>query len=272
MAMVDVERDTLSVKRLLASKDISASLAKRIVAADVDKNGELSLDEVVQVMQSEQKAVTDRRLFLRLLIAVGVSQLLLLAAATGMTYAVVEMSKDTKQDNGVLVTKDTGATLSTGVARDQFALADLYRFKPADVQHIDSITVEDGAGALNVLAVTSIKFQSPPQFQADSVTVTTAIGKSFLIDANGVHELDAAAPNGRRLLAVGSGKAAGTVSSPQVYMSDPECMARLSELGLFGNNAKKTCEVPLPVAGGAPSKSPPPPPPNPPPPCQSFGK
>ena len=47
--MADVERNTLSVKRMLASESISPSLAKRIVEADVDKNGELSLEEVMQV-------------------------------------------------------------------------------------------------------------------------------------------------------------------------------------------------------------------------------
>ena len=44
-----MEQNTLSVKRLIASKSISASLAKRIVEADVDNNGELSLEEVMQV-------------------------------------------------------------------------------------------------------------------------------------------------------------------------------------------------------------------------------
>jgi hypothetical protein len=53
--MADVESDTLSVKRLLASKAISPYLAQRIVEADVDKNGELSLEEVLQVSQQRHQ-------------------------------------------------------------------------------------------------------------------------------------------------------------------------------------------------------------------------
>jgi hypothetical protein len=62
--MADVERDTISVKRLLASKSISTALAQRIVDADVDKNGELSLEEVMQVSGRHRRCRLPSRLTL----------------------------------------------------------------------------------------------------------------------------------------------------------------------------------------------------------------
>jgi hypothetical protein len=147
-------------------------------------------------MQSERKAVSDRRLFLRLMIAQGVALLLLLAAMTGMTYVVVELSKDTKQDNNVLVSKDSGAPLATAAVKTEMALADLYLADPAAAQHFEKMTVGNPSGGFDVYFVASLSFQ--PNV---SVTITTTTGKAFLIDSDGVHDIDASAPNGRRLLA-----------------------------------------------------------------------
>jgi hypothetical protein len=165
------------------------------VEADVDKNGELSLEEVMQVMQSEQKAVSDRRLFLRIVIALGVALLLLLAAVTGMTYGIVELSKDIKQTNNVLVSKDTGAPLSTGNVHRQQALSDLYLADPVAASSLEKMMLGNPAGGVDVYHIASLSFD--PNV---SVTINTTSGQSFVVDAEGITNLDGTAFTGRRRL------------------------------------------------------------------------
>jgi hypothetical protein len=86
--MADIEKDSLSVKRLLAARGVSSELAKRIQEADADGNGEISIEELVVVLQSEQKAKQDVRLFRNIIILLAVSLIILIAATAGVTYGM----------------------------------------------------------------------------------------------------------------------------------------------------------------------------------------
>ena len=146
-------------------------------------------------MQSEQKAVSDRRLFVRILIALSVAMLLLLAAVTGMTYGIVQLSKELKQDKDVIVNKDTGAPLSTGNVHVSLGLSDLYMADPATASSLEKMTLGNPTGGVHVFHIASMYFD--PNV---SVTINTTSGQSFLINAEGITNLDGTAFTGRRSL------------------------------------------------------------------------
>ena len=192
---MDVESDTVSVSRLLASKSISPALARRIRSADADNNGELSLHEVLEVMKSEERAIADRRLFVRILVALGVGLLLLAAATAGMTYGIVVLSKDVSDSGNVLVSKSTGQTMATGKALSALPVTQLYLADPSLFQSFDKLTLSNSEGGVDVYAVSSVSFV--PNVSA---TVNTTSGKSFYVDSAGIHDDSAVASGGRRRL------------------------------------------------------------------------
>jgi hypothetical protein len=85
----------LNVADLLEAPGLTSSLRDRLQAADANGDGVISASEMIDVIQSEITATRDRKVMQRVLVALGVACLLIIAAVVGLTYAVVEMSKDT---------------------------------------------------------------------------------------------------------------------------------------------------------------------------------
>jgi hypothetical protein len=149
----DIKYDTeaadaggVSVKALLGTAGVSDGLAARVTAADADGSGVLSLAELVSVFRSEDKAIKDKRTMRRcgavprspcrpdheapassrnqglppmpprrIAIAAAVLVAVLCAAMTGITYAVVALSKESRVGaNGVMVVKGSDTPVSTG--------------------------------------------------------------------------------------------------------------------------------------------------------------
>jgi hypothetical protein len=129
----------VNVKALLATPGVSDGLAARVTAADADGSGVLSLAELVSVFRSEEDAVKDKRMMRRCgavskptptLAPAGCCNLNPRrcpqdrhrdrgagggAAMTGLTWAVVALSKDSKVgDSGVMVVKGGDVPVSTG--------------------------------------------------------------------------------------------------------------------------------------------------------------
>ena len=161
----------------------------------------------------------------RALIALGIACLLIIAAVVGLTYAVVEMSKDTGVENNVLVSKDGLQPLSTATLQKRVKLADLYKAgSPSELDWLTHLTVPFGEGE----AV--LKIQNAYLVPGQSVRFDTAAeGVSVEVTADGVTVSgDEQAPGGRRRLmqygngtvptavgaVSGSGASQGTGSSP----------------------------------------------------------
>ena len=103
-------------------------------------------------MQSEMYATRDRNLMARVLIALGVAYLLIIAAVVGLACAVVDMSKDTGVENNVFVSKDGLQPLSTALLRLTDPLGDLHQAtspaEPAASETCDpALLTLDGSGA-----------------------------------------------------------------------------------------------------------------------------
>ena len=133
----------LNVADLLEAPGLASSLRDRLQAADANGDGVISASEMIDVIQSEITATRDKKVMQRVLIALGVACLLIIAAVVGLTYAVVEMSKDTSVQNNVLVSKDGLQPLSTAKLQKTVQLADLY--KASSPSELDWLTHRNGA-------------------------------------------------------------------------------------------------------------------------------
>ena len=205
----------LNVADLLEAPGLTSSLRDRLQAADANGDGVISASEMIDVIQSEITATRDRKVMQRVLIALGVACLLIIAAVVGLTYAVVEMSKDTSVQNNVLVGKDGLQPLSTATLQKTVQLADLYKASsPSELDWLTHVTVPFGKGEA-VLKIQNVYLVPGERARFD----TAAENVSVEVTADGVTVSgDEQAPGGRRRLmqeneASASGKALVTAES-----------------------------------------------------------
>ena len=187
----------LNVADLLEAPGLTSSLRDRLQAADANGDGVISASEMIDVIQSEITATRDRKVMQRVLIALGVACLLIIAAVVGLTYAVVEMSKDTSVENNVLVGKDGLQPLSTATLQKTVQLADLYKASsPSELDWLTHVTVPFGKGEA-VLKIQNVYLVPGERARFD----TAAENVSVEVTADGVTVSgDEQAPGGRRRL------------------------------------------------------------------------
>lgn len=110
-------RSRISVEAIVSSSLASPTLAKRVKELDANNDGVLSVEELLRAVRMEQDLVVQRRLLVRIIIALGIGLLLTIAAVVGLTYAVVDLSKETTVNhNNVLEGKSSKSTVGTGMA------------------------------------------------------------------------------------------------------------------------------------------------------------
>lgn len=179
------------------------ALADRIAAADVDSDGMLSLDEVVQLLQREQNLAQERRLLRRIAAVMGLGMLLLLFTISGLTAGIIYLSKETSVDRGsgaMLVKGDASRVVTTAPYSERFDVSDLVGSDPNDpavqqgLQSMSSIMVKDG-DRVSFMPVSRVSMGggSPP-------TVTTADGRTYEVGAAGATQVVKGADGRRRLL------------------------------------------------------------------------
>lgn len=146
----------LDVARLLKSEKLSADMRANLQRADVDNDGVIDVEELLSILESESALRRERKLLRRIVIALGVACVLIVAAVVGLTYAVVHLSKDTSVQNDVLVSKDGLQPLGTASLQETVPLADLYKATSAsDLDWLTHVTVplDDGEAVLPIQGV-----------------------------------------------------------------------------------------------------------------------
>ena len=182
------------VESALETKPHLKKYADRLKAMDKDGNGELDLGEVCEVLDEMATVEKQRRLLKWVAGIMGVFTLLSIAAIVGLTFAVVDLSKDTSlSEGGVLQSRSGDATVATGQVISVQNLTDVYKLASADLQSITSLVIPEGDGERVVKVVEA--FSVP----GTSVTFTSATGAQYTVDAAGIQVEDGA--GGRRLLA-----------------------------------------------------------------------
>ncbi|KAL4548595.1 hypothetical protein Ndes2526B_g01156 [Nannochloris sp. 'desiccata'] len=179
--------------------------ADRLTAIDKDGNGELDLTEVCEVLDEMATIEKQKRLLKWFGIISGLFSLLSIAAIVGLTYALVQNSKDTKfeGDSALLFSKVTGTPVGIGRAMATGSFSDLLDMTPAELRSVETITIPEGEG-FEVYRVSSIA-----AIPNTSAKVTTTTGKIFEINDEGLQAVNATSGSRRLLALSASGSVAG---------------------------------------------------------------
>lgn len=165
----------IDVEKFLKSKSLSASMKAQIKAADADGDGMISTEELLQVIGAEKTLRRERALLIRILIALGVACLLIIAAVVGLTYAVVYLSKDTSVNSGIFVSKDTNQALSTGTATVTYPLDEFYKLDSLNkFSGLTTLSVPYGAG-IGIFTIKNIQLIPGENATFDTTTENVTI-------------------------------------------------------------------------------------------------
>ena len=85
----DPEMAGISVGALTNAKGISPSMLEAINKCDKDRNGVISPEELLNIIQGEKEAVQTSRLLKKVIIILVVLLFLTIAAVAGVTYGIV---------------------------------------------------------------------------------------------------------------------------------------------------------------------------------------
>jgi hypothetical protein len=172
------------------------------------------------VLESEKKAQSDRKMFLRLLVALGVAVLVLIATLCGAVYGIVDLTQKVDDNDGAMVSKATGDVMSTGVVLEaRNATAIVTRDFGQTLQRVletDKLVAFGEDGSVAVYHVSSARLSNKDATHF-TVRFNTMDGKVLEIDAQGsiveegVEGLGGAGRNGtRRLLLSSDGRSSSS--------------------------------------------------------------
>ena len=165
------EDDRIAVQAILDSELASPTLAKRAKELDLDGDGTISIGEFLQAMRAEQNMVAEKRLLVRILIAVGVGLLLTIAAVVGLTYAVVELSKDTQvRDGKILEGKSSKEILGTATVVTTIPMMGLFE---KNVTLTDFLALEAVGIGIEAESMRYYRVSSLEHYPGQNLTVHT---------------------------------------------------------------------------------------------------
>jgi hypothetical protein len=134
-------------------------------------------------------------------IVTALFSLLTIAAIVGLTYAVVDLSKDTSVSNNVLVSRDGDNTLATAKVLESVPLGALVNANPQQLVDLGSVILPmDNSNVTQILHISDLELNP-----GVSLTLTSPSGKTVIIFPDGsINDVNATAPEGggsrRRLL------------------------------------------------------------------------
>jgi len=171
----------LPLSEILRQGGISESVIHRIQGADIDKDGNLDVGEIVRLVQEGHRAQADRKLFRNLVVALAIGMLVSIAAFCGTIYAIVKLTEEVEDKDGVLVSSNTGEVLTTGQVMVTLNVTNLYDKGPLGVRQLESLVVPslDGTGfRLHRVASVSV-------VPGKTATITSLDGRKIVIDREG---------------------------------------------------------------------------------------
>ena len=198
MASVAPVPQGIDVGLLLKSESLKKSLKQRIQTHDIDGNGIISMEELLKIMEKEGELQRERSLLRKIIVALLIACLLVIAAVVGLTYAVVHLSKDTSVQSDVIVSKESNRPLSTGLTAVSYPLADWYKEKSLEkLNGLTAITVPygDGIGMFTIEHIQLVPGKSIAFHTTTENVIVKVTENGVEVSGDGV-----AASSGRRLL------------------------------------------------------------------------
>lgn len=194
---MDGERDRISLQAILDSELASPTLVKRAKELDADGDGSLSIGELLHVVRAEQSLMAEKRLLIRILIALGCGLLLTIAAVVGLTYAVVDLAKETTVgDGGVLQGKSSKSTVGTAAVVEVIHLGN---WLDKNVTLTDFLALEAVGIGIEATHMQFYRVSSLEHIPGHNLTVhTTQPGVSITVTREGIDLNGATIPHTAR--------------------------------------------------------------------------
>lgn len=177
---MDSEKDTLNIQSIIQKENLPETVVKALERADIDKNGELSLEEIVLVLQDSDKANKERQMFKWLCIVCTLGFLIIVATMGGAIYGLVELTDNVKSDDDILMSKSK-EPLSAGLLYTVQAAEQLFDQDPKSVMQTESIALSNEDGSILYQRVAEIEIV--PGIRAE---ITTTSGDAYVITAEGI--------------------------------------------------------------------------------------
>ena len=237
----DPEAGGINVRALQA---LSPSIRESIKRADVDGDGVISPEELVQIIHEEQNAVQSSRLLKKIVIALSLLLFFAVASIAGLTYGIVYLTTKTSVGGeNVIVSKANGIPMGSAGIINSVGLQSLYQvMDPMDLTGLQHLIVPNEAkGSYRIYQVTAMEL-----VPNESLTLNTTMpgSGSIVIDSTGVHEIvDQLESNittggavGRRLLGAPGAPAVGVIPqnvkmAPGLYVSVVDGVIQLGNKG-----------------------------------------
>lgn len=188
------------LSEILRQSGIPESVIDRIQGADIDKDGNLDVREIMQLVREGHRAQADRKLFRNLVVALLIGMLVAIAALCGTIYGIVKLTQEVDDKDGVLVSSTTGEVLATGQVMVTLNVTNLYDFVPSSVK-LEALVVP----SMDRNSFICHRVASVSVVPGQTASITTLDGRKIVIDKdNGFYYDDGLAGNatatGRRLL------------------------------------------------------------------------
>lgn len=177
---MDSEKDTFNIESIIRSENLPESVVHALKEADIDQNGELSLEEIVLVLQAGDKAKQERQMFKWLCFGCILAFLVIIGTMGGAIYGLVELTNNVQSSDGVLVSKSNDP-LATGSLLSVEAADQLYNQPPESVMGTTSIALSYEDGSILYQHVSGIEVI--PGTRAE---ITTTSGDAYIITADGI--------------------------------------------------------------------------------------
>jgi len=187
------------VERGLAANPQFRKYEDKLRQMDKNQDGEIDIAELCQVLDEMSTIEKHRKLLKGACCVMAVFSLLTIASIVGLTFAVVDLTKDSNvSSSGILVTKDSLANpIATGQAISLDDASQLFTKNLKDLSDLSFLIIPNESGG-TVVHVAEVELVTNT-----SAKVTTTAGSVYEIDASGIHQINAA--TGRKLLQTGGG-------------------------------------------------------------------
>lgn len=171
----------IRVDELLKIKSLSPSLVSRIRSADIDQDGSITSNELINVFLAEHSRHKDVLMLRRIAMCLCVMIVIVLGTMGGAIYGLVEFTQKVKMQDGYIASKEDGMALASSSLNIEVPLEKYTDKTAAFCMSANEIRIWDtktrtalGIGTLTV---------SPNERTVDIMTVG---GYGFLLNSSGL--------------------------------------------------------------------------------------
>jgi len=180
----------ISISDILSSNLASPTLAVRVKELDTNEDGALSISELLHALRAEQNLVVQKRLLVRTVIALSIGLLLTIAAVVGLTYAIVDLSKETTVDeNNALQGKSSKQPVGTAILVESTPVSKWLdtNMTMTDFLSLEAVGFQSKDGLMQYHRLSSVEYL----IGAKVVFRTFTPGLSFTLTRQGIQIHDA---------------------------------------------------------------------------------